>query len=151
MKRLRVGAPESDFKMTSTSVVVMEKGSDWLGPTGHAANVVLFGDESAELLRRTREKLGALRRTNHRVDTAVLACNSSTSRRASEERTCLARTLLGAFTGAVPGRLVLSAGGGASSRLRRDLLALLGTLTEERIAPTVTVSLRFLAQSKATH
>ena len=116
--------------MTTATMIVMEPGSDWPGHVGDSTHVVAFSHDSEDLLRRTEERLGALRRGNHGVHVAVLACNAATGS-ASAGRPPLARTLLGAVSGTSHGRLVL--------------FALTGALTEEIRGTTTMVSLKFTA------
>jgi glutamate racemase len=128
--------------MTTATMIVMEPGSDWPGHIGDSTHVVAFSHGSEDLLQRTEERLGALRRRNHGVHIAVLACNAATGS-ASAGRPSLARTLLGAVSGTSHGRLILCASSQASHQLRRELFALTGTLTEEIRGTTASVSLKF--------
>jgi hypothetical protein len=45
--------------MTTTSMVVMEPGSDWPGQIGDSTSLVAFCQEGVDLVCRTRAKLGA--------------------------------------------------------------------------------------------
>ena len=130
--------------MTTATMIVMEPGSDWPGHVGDSTHVVAFSHDSEDLLRRTEGRLGALRRGNHGVHVAVLACNAATGS-ASAGRPPLARTLLGAVSGTSHGRLVLCASGRSSHELRLELFALTGALTEEIRGTTTMVSLKFTA------
>jgi hypothetical protein len=124
------------------SVVVMEQGSRWPGQVGDFDDVVaLSHDDDDALVRRTREKLAALRAASHSVRLAVLACNAGYSESDLERRASLARPLLAAVAEASFGRLVLSADARASRSLRTELLELVSTLTRElgRGRPTVSV------------
>jgi hypothetical protein len=78
---------------------------------------------------------------------AVLACNEETGGEADSCRAQIARTLLTAVMGTTFGRLVLSAGGGASLRVREALVALAGALSEQLGGTSATVSLRFAEPS----
>src|ERR1700733_14563927 len=125
--------------MSMVSLVVMEPGSEWPGHVGQNSNLVAFSQKGAKLLQRTREELDALRRDQHNVRVAVLACNGEIDGEANGYRVQVAHTLLGAVTGTTFGRLVLSAGGGASLLVRQELLALAGTLSEQLRGTTATV------------
>ena len=130
----------------STTMIVMEPGSDWPGPVGECTDLVAFSQGCEDLVQRTQEKLGVLQRSKKAVRVAVLACNALTGD-ASRRRAELARTLLGAIASATCGRLILSASGHASPRLMSELLALSEALTLELRGTTATVSLRFLEGS----
>ncbi|HEV3189604.1 MAG TPA: hypothetical protein VGY54_03860 [Polyangiaceae bacterium] len=129
--------------MTTVSLIVMEPGSDWPGHVGDCANLVAFSQGSEKLLQRTQEKLDTLRRARQDVRVAVLACNGETDGEAASYRAQVARALLSAVTGAMLGRLVLSANGRASLRLRHELLSLTCTLSEQLRGTTATISLKF--------
>jgi hypothetical protein len=129
--------------MATVALVVMEPGSEWPGHVGDYANLVAFSQSGEKLLQRTHEKLDALRRRQQDVRVAVLACNGETEGDADGYRVQVAHTLLGAVTSTTFGRLVLSASGRASLRLRQELLSLTGTLSEQIQGTTATVSLRF--------
>ena len=129
--------------MTAVSLVVMEPGSEWPGHVGDYENLVAFSQNGEKLLQRTHQKLDALRRSQQDVRVAVLACNGDTDDEAGGYRAQVARTLLAAVTGKALGRLVLSASGHASLRLREELLALTSALSEQLRGTTATVSLRF--------
>ncbi len=129
--------------MGTTAMIVMEAGSQWPGQIGDSMDVVAFSHEGEDLLRRTQEKVGALRRRQTSVRVAVLACNSATDGAAAGRRARLARTLLGAVTMSTCGRLILGASGHASEELRQELLALARGLAEELRGSTATVSLLF--------
>ena len=129
--------------MTTVSLIVMEPGSDWPGHVGDCPNLVAFSQDGEKLLQRTQEKLDTLRRSRQDVRVAVLACNGETDGDAARYRTEVARTLLTAVTGATLGRLVLSASGRASLRLRHELFSLTGILSEQLRGTTATVSLKF--------
>jgi hypothetical protein len=131
-----------------TAMLVMEPGSDWPGHVGDETSLVAFCQEGEELVRRTQTKLGTLCRNNQTVRVAVLACNATTDVQTASRRARLARILLAAVTAATFGRLVLSVNGAASHRQRRELLELVGTLTEELRGTTATVSLRFEGVSR---
>src|SRR5258708_1219087 len=130
--------------MATVSLVVMESGSEWPGHVGDSANLVAFSQVGDKLLRRTQEKLDALRRGQQDVKVAVLACNGQTDGDADGCRAQVARTLLAAVSGTTFGRLVLSASGSSSLRLRQELLSLTGALSEQLQGTTATVSLRFI-------
>ncbi len=130
--------------MSMVSLVVMEPGSEWPGHIGQQSNLVAFSQTGEKLLRRTREELDALRRDQQSIRVAVLACNGEPDGEADGYRAQVARALLGAVMGTTFGRLVLSASGGASPRVRRELLALTGALSEELRGSAATVSLRFI-------
>jgi glutamate racemase len=110
-------------------------------------DVVAFGSGGEDLLQRTQEKIGALLRRKQDVRVAVLACNTASGGAAVGRRAQLARTLLGAVTSTGRGRMILSASGHASHRLRVELLALAGALTEELRGTTATVTLWFTEAS----
>ena len=129
--------------MTTTALVVREPGSDWPGQIGDSTSVVAFSRGGDDLVRRTEEKLDALRRRKQSVRVAVLACNSAAGGAAVGRRAKLAGMLLGAVSSTTCGRLILSASGGASHEVRQELLALAGALTEELRATSATVSLWF--------
>jgi ABC-type transporter Mla subunit MlaD len=132
----------------TTTMIVMEPGSDWPGPVGDYTDLVAFGHGCEDLVRRTQEKLGVLQRTKQAVRVAVLACNDLTGDVAGHRAT-LARTLLRAVASATCGRLILSASRKASPRLLRELLALSEALAEELRGTTATVSLRLVDGSRA--
>jgi len=129
--------------MAMVSLVVMEPGSEWPGHVGESSNLIAFSQGGERLLQRTREKLEALRRGKQDVRVAVLACNAEAGGEADGHRAQVACTLLAAVRGTAFGRLVLSASGRASLRLRQELLSLTGALSEELRGTTATVSLRF--------
>jgi hypothetical protein len=129
--------------MTTTGMIVMERGSDWPGPIGDVTNLVAFSQGCDELLRKTQEKLEALQRSKQQVRVAILACNSATDDAAARRRAELARILLVAVASATCGRLILCTGGPASRRQVEALLALAEALAEEFRGTTATVSLRF--------
>jgi hypothetical protein len=135
--------------MATVSLVVMEPGSEWPGHVGDHPNLVAFSQSGEMLLQRTKETLDALRRDEQDVRVAVLACNGETADgEADGYRTQVARTLLSAVSSKTLGRLVLSASGRASVRLREELLALTGTLSAQLQGTTATVSLRFTDESR---
>jgi hypothetical protein len=129
--------------MSTAAMIVMELGSDWPGQVGDETNVVLPGDGREDLLHKTEEKIEALRRGNHSVRVAVLACNAAVGAAAAAARTQLARVLFGTVTEALHGRLVLSASARATRQLREELLRLAGTLTEGLRGRRATVSVHF--------
>jgi glutamate racemase len=133
--------------MSTTAMIVMEPGSDWPGQVGDETNVVLPGDGSEDLLHKTEEKLEALRRGNHLVRVAVLACNGAEGAAAPTARAQLARMLFGAVTVALHGRLILSASTTATLQLREELLRLAGALTEGLRGTRATVSVQFTRPS----
>jgi hypothetical protein len=134
--------------MSTVSLVVMEPGSEWPGHVGQCSNLVAFSQKGEKLLQRTREELAALHRDQQRVRVAVLACNGETDGEADGYRAQVALTLLGAVTSTTLGRLVLSASGSASLRMRHELLGLAGTLSERLRGTTATVLLRFNQASR---
>jgi hypothetical protein len=140
------GAAE-EIDMAMVSLVVMEPGSEWPRHVGHHSNLVAFSHKGEKLLQRTREELDALRRSRQNVRVAVLACNGETSGEADSCRAQIARTLLAAVMGTTFGHLVLSAGGSAALRVRQELIALAGTLSEQLRGTSATVSLRFTEAS----
>jgi hypothetical protein len=129
--------------MTTTAMIVMEPGSDWPGQIGDFTNLVAFSHGCEDLLQRTQEKLGVLRRSKQTVRVAVLACNAATGDAPAGRRAQLARTLLDAVASATCGRLILSARGRASHKLLGELLALAEALAQELRGTRATVSLRF--------
>jgi hypothetical protein len=137
--------------MTTSVLVVMESGSDWPGQIGDSTIVVGFGSgDDEELCQRTHEKLEALSRGKQLVRVALLACNASAGGSAADLRARLARMLLRAVTGATCGRLILSVSGQACLRLREELFALAGALSQELRGTTATVSLRFTDGSQGS-
>jgi hypothetical protein len=137
-----------EINMAMVSLVVMEPGSEWPGHVGDSANLVAFSQDGEKLLQRTQEKLEALRRGQQDVRVAVLACNGETDGEANGCRAQVAHTLLAAVRGTTFGRLVLSASGRASLRLRQELLSLTGALSEQLRGTTATVSLKFTEASR---
>lgn len=133
--------------MAMVSLVVMEHGSEWPGHVGDSADLVAFSDARQKLLQRTQQKLYAFRRCQQDVRLAVLACNGETDGEGNGCRAQVARALLAAVSGTTFGRLVLSASGRASLRLRQELFSLAGALTEQLRGTTATVSLRFTEAS----
>jgi|HubBroStandDraft_2_1064218.scaffolds.fasta_scaffold99844_2 hypothetical protein len=129
--------------MSTAAMIVMELGSDWPGQVGDETNVVLPGDGSEDLLHKTEEKLVALRRGNHSVRVAVLACNAAVGAAAAAARAQLARVLFGTVTDSLHGRLILSASARATLQLREELLRLAGALTEGLRGRRATVSVQF--------
>jgi hypothetical protein len=132
-----------DVSMPLVSLVVMEPGSEWPGHLGDHSNLVAFSQTGEKLLQRTQEEIDALRRSQQNVRVAVLACNAATDGEVDGYRAKIARALLAAVKQTTFGRLVLSASGGASLRLRQELFALAGALSEELRGTTASVSLRF--------
>jgi hypothetical protein len=130
--------------MSMLSLVVMEPGSEWPGHIGQRSNLLAFSQKGEKLLQRTRDELEMLRRDQQTVRVAVLACNRETDGEADSYRAQVARTLLSAVKGTTLGRLVLSASGSSPARVRQELLALAGTLSEQLRGTTATVSLRFI-------
>lgn len=135
--------------MAMVSLVVMEPGSEWPGHVGDSANLIAFSQHGEKLLRRTQEKLDALRRGRRDVRVAVLACNAETDGGVEGWRAQVARALLGAVSDTAFGRLVLSVSERASLRLRQELFSLTGELGQELQGTTATVSLRFTEASRA--
>jgi hypothetical protein len=135
--------------MTTTAMIVMEPGSDWPGQVGDATSLVAFGHGCDDLLQRTQNELGILRRSKQVIRVAVLACNAATGSVASVGRAQLARALLGAVASTSSGRLLLTASGQASPPLLQELLGLAEALTEEVRGTSVTVSLRFADAPRA--
>jgi alkanesulfonate monooxygenase SsuD/methylene tetrahydromethanopterin reductase-like flavin-dependent oxidoreductase (luciferase family) len=135
--------------MGNVALVVMEPGSAWPGPVGDLDNLVAFGPNEEDLLRRTRERLHDLERRNHDVRVAVLACNSTADTEALARRAHVARLLLYAVTRASRGSLLLTVSSGAPLRMRKLLLRLLGTLSRRLHGTTATVSVRFVEASPA--
>jgi hypothetical protein len=131
--------------MTHVSLVVMEKGSDWPGQVAGVNDVVAFSQDDAALLRRTQEKLEALRSAATVVRLAVLACNGTYGGAVAIRRTGVARALLGAVSGASFGRLVLTASAFAQASLRAELLTLAGELTRGLGQSSASISLQFTA------
>jgi hypothetical protein len=137
-----------DIHMPMVSFVVMEPGSEWPGHLGDHSNLVAFSQKDEKLLERTEAELDSLRRDQQNVRVAVLACNAEMDGGADGYREKIARTLLAAVKDTTFGRLVLSASGGASLRLRQELFSLAGTLSEQLRGTTATVSLRFPEASR---
>jgi hypothetical protein len=130
----------------TTTIVAMERGSEWPVQIGDLTDVVGLGPVDEDLLQRTQGKLDSLQRGKKAVRVAVLACNTATDGEAIGRRTTLAHTLLGAVTHSIRGRLILSASDGASDQLRRELFTLAGELTGE-LKGSTTVSLWFTEPS----
>jgi hypothetical protein len=147
LKRAEREVPEH-IDMPMVSLIVMEPGSEWPGHVGDHSNLVAFSQKGEKMLQRTQERLDTLRRGQQSVRVAVLACNEEAEGSAGGCRAKIARTLLAAVKDTTFGRLVLSAKGGASHRLRQELLALAGTLSDELRGTTATVSLRFPEASR---
>jgi hypothetical protein len=95
----------SKAEMTTTAFVVIEPGGDWPGQVGESMDVVAFPNGADDLLPRTREKLGAIHRSEQGVRVAVLACNSTAGGATALRRVQLARLLFGAVTSATRGRV----------------------------------------------
>lgn len=134
--------------MTMVSLVVMEPGSEWPGHLGDSVDLIAFSMGGEALLHKTEEKLDALRREQHDVRVAVLACNEEADAQTGTCRAKVARTLLAAVTRAKFGRLVLTASSRASLRVRHELLLLAGALSEQLRGTTATVSLKFTEASR---
>jgi hypothetical protein len=132
--------------MTTTAMVV-EPGSDWPGQIGDSTSVVAFSGGAEDLVRRTKERLGALGHNKQSVRVAVLACNSSAGAPLLAAGRSFAWMLLGAVSGSTCGRLILSASRGSSPEARQELLALAGALTEQLRESSATVSLWFTEAS----
>jgi hypothetical protein len=147
MPRALTLCARGECDVTTVSLVVMEPGSEWPRSVGHHSNLVAFSQKGERLLQRTQEELAALRRGQQNVRVAVLACNGETGGEAEGYRAQIAHTLLAAVTGTTFGRLVLTASGGASLRVRQELLALAGMLSEQLRGTTATVSVRFTEAS----
>jgi hypothetical protein len=128
--------------MTTTSLVVMEPGSEWPGQVGDSMNVV-SAPRCDDLLLLTRAKLLALERSKQHLHIAVLAVNSVVDAPAALRRAEVARLLLGSVTRCACGRIVLCASHEAEDELREQLLTLTGALTKDLWGTTATVSLRF--------
>ncbi|HEY3822328.1 MAG TPA: hypothetical protein VGL81_34420 [Polyangiaceae bacterium] len=128
--------------MSTTAMIVMEPGSEWPGQIGDFTNLVAFTHGREELLRRTQEKLGVLRRSKQTVRVAVLACNVATDDVHAGMRAQLAHSLLDAVARTTCGRLILSAGARAPRELLKELLALAESLAQEVRGTSATVSLR---------
>jgi hypothetical protein len=127
----------------TTTMIVMESGSEWPGQIGDATDLVAFGHGCDDLLQRTQDRLGVLQRSKQVIRVAVLACNAVTGKAAAVGRAQLARALLGAVARTNSGRFVLSASRRTSQQLLQELLALAGALAEELRGTSTTVSLRF--------
>jgi hypothetical protein len=107
-------------------------------------NVIALSPGRDDLLRRTGERLDALRRSKQCVRIAALACSASTNGSDTAVRARLARMLLGSVSSEGSGQLILCASGWARhDDLRQELLTLAGALTAELHGATTTVSLRF--------
>jgi hypothetical protein len=137
-----------EIAMSMVSLVVMEPGSEWPRQVGNHPNLIAFTQKGEKLLQRTQEELETLRRGQQNVRVAVLACNGDADGGVDGYRAKIARSLLASVTSTTFGRLVLSAKGGASLRVRQELLALAGTLSEQLRGTTATLSLRFTAPSR---
>jgi hypothetical protein len=126
-----------------TAMVVMESGSDWPGQVDDSTHVVAFSQGPEDLLRRTHEKLDAIRRRERGALVAVLACSTATGGATAGSRAELARALLRAVRSASHGRLILSANRRASRDLRQELLELAGALSSELHGSSATICVRF--------
>jgi hypothetical protein len=73
----------------------------------------------------------------------VLACNAAMDPVATQQRSEVANVLFAAVTSAGAGRLVLSTGDSISIPLRRELMSLVGALSQKIQGTTTTVSVRF--------
>jgi hypothetical protein len=136
--------------MNGIAFVVMEPGSEWPGHVGVSETLVAL-KPGQDTVHHTRERLAALHRQREEVRVAVLACNDAADAESADRRIAVGRELLAAVTRAWHGRLVLTASAGrASSRLRRDLLSLAETLTDELRGSSATVTLRFGATEHRT-
>src|ERR1700722_2834201 len=107
--------------MMTAAMIVMEPESDWPGHVGDSTNFVVSGRGIQDLLGRTRERLGVLRRRKQAVRVAVLACNAATGDEAAGRRAQLARTLLRPVASTTCGRLILMASARASLQLLQEL------------------------------
>jgi hypothetical protein len=129
--------------MGIVSLIVMEPGSAWPGHVGDSENVVAVGEKEEGLLHRIRQKIDSLRRRGEQVRVAVIACNEATDAESAQRRAELAGELLSVVAAAGFGRLVLTAAERAPMPLRRELLALAGSLSHTRRGTATVVSVRF--------
>jgi len=131
--------------MRSFALVVMEPESGWPKPIiGAGFDVMAVGPPTSEsheaLLQRARDRIEG---EGHRLELAVLACNSNVNRRATRRREVVARALLRGLLHARPGHLIISASAQAVWELRRQLLVLTATLIETLGGSSAPVSLWF--------
>jgi hypothetical protein len=125
------------------TLIVMEPGSAWPGHVRDTEDVVALAHGGEGLLARVEQRLDSLRRGGQQVRVAVLACNGAMDSVATQQRSEVANELLGAVTSAGVGRLVLSTRDSVSMPLRRELLSLVGALSQKIQGTTTTVSVRF--------
>jgi glutamate racemase len=130
------------------SLIVMEQGSEWPGHVGDSDDVVATGSSSETLLAKIQLVFLALRRRNQQVRVAVLACNAATDAESAARRAAVARELLGLVATVGCGRLVLSAAERSSTQLRRELLSLVGVLSDGLRGSSATLWLRFGSESR---
>ncbi len=129
--------------MGVVSLVVMERGSEWPGHVGDVENLVAVGVGEERLLERTRHRIDLLRRGGQQVRIAVLACNAATDSSSAGCRAEVAHELLSSVAADAFGRVVLTSPERSSPRLRRELLSLVGALTDRLAGSLATVSVRF--------
>jgi hypothetical protein len=135
-------SPQRRTSVDLVSLVVMEKGSEWPGHVGGSDDLVAVGADE-RLLDRTRRRLELLQGRGQRVRVAVLACSEATDLESTDRRAEVARELLAAVATDPFGRIVLSSPRHPSLRLRRELLCLVGALSDRVKGTAVTVSVRF--------
>jgi hypothetical protein len=129
--------------MANVSLIVMEQGSAWPGRVAESENVVTVHDDKEVLLQRTLQKVESLRRRGQHLRVAVLACNTDADHASVARRAVVANALLRAVAAVGFGRLFLSTAGGASVRLRREILALADALSQTFAGTAATVTVRF--------
>jgi hypothetical protein len=129
--------------MDKASLIVMEPGSQWPGHVRDCENVVAVGCDQEELLQRTRQGLDSLRRRDHYLRVAVLACNAATDVVSAARRAEVAHELWAAVAAVGFGRLLLSATDRASMQLRHELLSLADALSQTLRGSSARVSVRF--------
>ena len=127
----------------TTTLIVMEPGGAWPGHVGGTEDTVVVSYGHDALLKRTCQKLDALRQAGQQVRLAVLACNEAMDYEAVKRRSEVACELLAAVSETGFGRLILSSGDAAPMPLRRELLSLAGALSHKLRGTTATVSVRF--------
>jgi hypothetical protein len=125
------------------ALIVMEPGSEWPGHVGDAEDVVAFAHGGEGLLATIEHRLDSIRQRGQHVRVAILACNEAADSVATLQRSAVATVLLRAVTSAGLGRLLLSAGANASVPLRREMLSLVGALSQKIEGTTASVSVRF--------
>jgi hypothetical protein len=129
--------------MATATLIVMERGSTWPGPTAESENTIVVTDEDPAIVRRVVNKLVAIHQQGHQVRVAVLACNDAIDPESVARRAELAHALLRAVAPTRVGRVVLTAGDRVSTEARCDLLSLAGVLSGKPEGTLATISVTF--------